>query len=171
MKLPPTFPDKYWQKFSHTPVEVRPHDPQSLIVTHKYIKTLKSITKDLPIEMIYHRGSTAWGIAGKGDIEIGLIPDHNCWFEVVVVLSQHYRGLGNLDEEYARFNDNFQGFEIETILMRGYTLTLDIALHEYMPKHPDVLAEYEQIKLKYTHSTREYNFQKDQFFRQIIPQL
>ena len=75
MKNPPPFPDSYWSKFSDDPVVIKPFDPGSKQIAQDYIKKLKALTSHLNVESIYHRGSTALGIAGKGDIEIGLIPN------------------------------------------------------------------------------------------------
>ncbi|MCD8484739.1 GrpB family protein [Candidatus Woesebacteria bacterium] len=124
MQLLPEFPDRYWLKFSEEPVEIVPYDAQAKTFAAEYEQKLQDLLKEYPVQ-IYHRGSTALEIAGKGDIEIGVIPDPEYWFEIIVFLAQQFQGLGNLDEEYARFNDVKDGFDIEIILMRGYTALLD----------------------------------------------
>jgi len=169
-QLPP-FPDRYWLKFSNEPVEIAPFNPRSEKVAEEYIYRLQTILVKFPVNDIYHRGSTALKIAGKGDIEIGVIPDENYWFEVIVDLSQHFHGLGNLDEEYARFNDRVDDFDIEVILMRGHTAKLDKKLHTFLLANTSLLNEYKQIKQDYCNSQREYNRQKDQFFRRVIERI
>lgn len=163
MKQLPKFPDRYWLKFSADPVELKPFDPKSKQIAQTYIKRLEKLTSSFEIQEIYHRGSTGLGISGKGDVEIGLILKEEYWFEVIVCLANQYEGLGNLDEDYCRFNDELDGFEIEIILMRGYTARLDKKIHEYLLAHPDLLKEYEEVKKEYRFSNREYNKNKDKF--------
>lgn len=169
-QLPP-FPDKYWLRFSETPVTVLPFDPKSLTVAQKYIQKLEPLFGPNQVQKIYHRGSTALQIAGKGDIEIGIIPAVDSWYETIVQLSQHYKGIGNLDDDYCRFNDFFVGAEIEIILMRGYTAQLDGKLHQYLRSHLEWLTQYEEVKRQNAFSKREYNRQKDLFFRQVIEEI
>jgi len=171
MKQLPPFSDRYWLKFSNDPVIIKPFDPLAVQVAQEYIQKLTVILGAFsPIEM-YHRGSTALKIAGKGDVEIGVLPNDDYWFEVLVRLSQYYKGLGNLDEEYARFNDQVGGFDIEIILMRRYTAELDKKLHGFLRANSELLDEYERIKRNYCHSQREYNLQKDSFFRRVINEI
>lgn len=173
MRQHPPFPDRYWLKFSHQPVTIEPFNPYATQVAQQYQEQLQQLLEDIPILHIYHRGSTALQIAGKGDIEIGVIPQDDFWFDAIIHLTNHFSGLGNLDDEYARFNDQLDGFDIEIILMRGYTATLDKALHKYLRMNPALLKEYEQLKQTHCHSQREYNQHKDQFFRrvtQLIPE-
>jgi len=167
MKQLPKFPDKYWLKFSDDPVKIIPFNTNSKKIARKYIEQLKKLTSSLSISAIYHRGSTALGISGKGDIEIGLIPKKNCWFETIILLTNHYKGIGNLDNDYCRFNDIFDGFDIEIILMRGYSAFLDKKIIKYLLANPELLKEYESVKKKYSFSKKEYNRHKDKFFRKV----
>jgi len=168
MKQLPLFPNRYWLKFETKPVIISDYDPRSTNIAKKYIQNISQILTDYPIDAIYHRGSTALQISGKGDIEIGIIPQADYWFDTIVFLSQHFRGLGNLDDDYCRFNDNIDGYDIEIILMKGYTAHLDQKLHEFLSSRPEFLREYEQVKQANAYSQREYNRQKDTFFRKII---
>lgn len=171
MKQLPAFPDDYWQKFSEEPVTILPFDPRSPSVAKKYLLKLNSILNNFPTITLYHRGSTSLGIAGKTEIEVGVLPGEDNWYQVIVYLSQQYKGLGNLDDEYCRFNDHFEGFQIEIILLRGYSAKLDLALHEYMSNNQQVLKEYEQLKHNSCHSKRVYYQNKDQFFRKVIERI
>ncbi len=61
-----------------------------------------------------------------------------------------------------------KGYEIEFIVLRGDEAELDHKLHAYLQAHPDVLAQYEQVKRDYAFSRREYQRHKDQFFAGVI---
>lgn len=168
MKQLPEFPERYWEKFDEEPVEIKAYDPESKAVAEAYVQKLERLLEDQEIVDIYHRGSSAWEVVGKGDVEIGVIPGDDRWFETVVKLANHYGEIGNVDEDYARFNDKSEGFGIEVILMRGYTAKLDKKLQGYMTSHPKLLKEYVRVKKKYRYSKREYQRQKDRFFRRVI---
>jgi len=109
MKQLPLFPNRYWLKFETKPVIISDYDPRSTNIAKKYIQNISQILTDYPIDAIYHRGSTALQISGKGDIEIGIIPQADYWFDTIVFLSQHFRSLRNLDDDSGGFNDNVDG--------------------------------------------------------------
>lgn len=171
MKQLPKFSENYWLKFSNDPVDIKPFDPKSIQIAKDYIHHLQIILKDFPIEHIYHRGSTYLSISGKGDIEIGIIPKASHWFQTIITLANHYQAIGNLDKDYCRFNDRFQKFDIEIILLRGYPAMLDRKLHNFLLEHTKLLTEYGNIKRKYSFSKRQYNINKDMFFRKVIKMI
>lgn len=174
MILPAEFPETYWQQMSNNPVELFPFDPQSRVIASKYQKKLAAVLQENSLSVnlqVYHRGSSSWGILGKGDIEIGIIPDPVDWFPLIISFSQYYKGLGNLDDEYCRFNDVFAGYEIEIILMKGKTAEIDLTLHEAMQHSEKLRLEYAAVKQKFAYSEREYNRAKDRFFRKVIVEL
>ena len=55
--------------------------------------------------------------------------------------------------------------------MRGHTAKLDKKLHTFLLANTSLLNEYKQIKQDYCNSQREYNRQKDQFFRRVIERI
>ncbi len=167
--IPPT-PENYFNKFSIKQVEIKPFDPESLNIANEYITLLQNLLRNFQVTII-HRGSTAMGISGKGDIEIGIYPDAQNWDSVIEVLKQHFGEPGNIEPDYVRFNDEKNGFEIEIILQKGENARIDRALTDYLKKHPDLLKEYEQLKLQYSYSKREYQIQKDKFLRRVIDSI
>lgn len=171
MKQLPKFPENYWLKFSNDPVDIKTFDPKSTQIAKDYIHQLQILLKDLSIEHIYHRGSTYLGVAGKGDIEIGITPKANHWFQSIVTLANHYQAIGNLDQDYCRFNDHFQKSDIEIILLKGYSAEVDRKLHKFLLEHPQLLIEYSNIKGKYSFSKRQYYINKDRFFRKVIKMI
>ena len=160
-------PDSYFEKFSDKPVYIKPYDPKSKQIAVEYIALLKNLLKEFDVKIL-HRGSTAFGIAGKGDVEIGIFPSKEDWKLVVSKLRERFGELGNIEDEYARFNDEKGGFEIEIILQKGETAKIDIALTNYLHGSPELLKTYEEIKKKYSYSKREYQIQKDKFLRSVI---
>jgi len=160
-------PKNYFDKFSDKPVKIIPFDPKSRVVAEKYIKKIELLLKNFKVE-ISHRGSTAFGIAGKGEIEIGVYPLEKEWNVVIETLTTYFGKVDNLEKNYARFNDCFEGFEIEVVLFKGYDATIDKRLTEYLKNSPEVLREYEKLKYKYAYSKKEYMIQKNKFLEAIV---
>lgn len=126
MKQLPQFSQRYFNKFSTKPVLLIPHDPKSKGIAEEYIDKLNNLIRNtFPDVEIVHRGSTAFGIIGKGDVELGLYVSQKDWYEVIIILINHYKGIGNLEKNYARFNDKYKGYEIEIILFSGYGVIFD----------------------------------------------
>lgn len=162
--------EKYFARYKDKPVQIKPYDPQTRILAGEYLAKLQTLISKWKIKPVL-RGSTAFGVAGKGEIEIGLYPKNKDWYDLVIFLINHFRGIGNLEADYARFNDLFKGQEIEIILMKGYQARVDKKLFEFLITHLKVLKEYEMVKRKYSFSKKEYMIQKHQFFDRIIKSL
>ena len=166
----PKFEKEYFQKFSTKPVTLKPYDPKSKVVAEKYIKKLTKLLDGFDVEII-HRGSTAFKISGKGDVEIGVYPAEKSWYQVLERLVNHYKGVGCLEKNYARFNDELDKFEIEVIVMKGHEATVDKKLTKYLLTNREILKKYEKLKKKYSFSKREYQIQKDKFLRKVVSQI
>lgn len=162
--------DDYFDKFSDKPVKIVRFNPKSRIVAGKYIKKIRSLLKNFEIEIL-HRGSTAFGIVGKGEIEVGVYLLEKDWEEVVETLKTHFGKVDNLEDNYARFNDFFDGFEIEIILLKGSDAVVDKKLNEYLKNSPEILKVYENLKNKYSYSKKEYMIQKNKFLEEIVKNL
>lgn len=167
MRPLPVPPPGYYERFKERPVTVKSFDPASRAVAQRYMERLGRMLDGLDAGLQL-RGSTAWGIAGKGDIEIGVFPGEGAWDNVIARLAQTFGLPPSLEENYARFNDNAEEFEIEIILLRGYEAEVDRRLSVYMPAHPDLLEEYAALKQRYCFSRREYQRHKDEFFAQVV---
>ncbi len=170
MKGLPKFSPIYFNRYDQHPVKFNPFNPQSTKVAQDYISALKKVLQKPHIHII-HRGSTAFKISGKGDIEIGIYPTQKEWPEILRLLQHQYKKINNLEDDYARFNDTFRNIDIEIILLKGHAATVDQKLHHHLLSHPHLLVEYELLKQKYSYSKREYQKRKDQFFRKVIRQL
>lgn len=171
MKNLPPFPTEYWQKFSDRPITVSAYDPRTAAVATACLKQLQQELTTYDQLAIYHRGSTAWQIAGKNDIELGVVSPAHIWKKVMADLTQLYGQPQNQEPEYARFNLMKHEYPIEIIVMGGYLAELDQKLHEYLQSHPELLRKYEECKYQFAYSSRVYHYQKDVFFRQVIAQI
>ena len=163
-------PNGYFTKYATTPVSILPFNPKSRITAERYIEKLAFLLTKFSAD-ISLRGSTLYGIAGKGEIEIGIYPPEKKWKEIIDMLKIHFGKIGTLEKNYARFNDVFDGFEIEVILLRGHDAFVDKKLTEYILHSPKILREYEKLKRKFSYSKREYMIRKNSFFEKIISTL
>jgi hypothetical protein len=170
MKDLPLLPDGYFDKFSTKPVKVKPFNPKSKIIAEKYIDLLKELLKEHNFKIL-HRGSTAYEISGKGDIEIGIYPSERDWNDVIVTLETKFGAAGNIEDDYVRFNTSSSGFDIEIILFRGMGAQIDVAKNQYLLEHKDILKKYEGLKKKYSYSKREYQHQKYKFLRKVVESI
>jgi GrpB-like predicted nucleotidyltransferase (UPF0157 family) len=161
---------KYYERFSTAPVVIKPFDARSRQVASDYAERLRALLDGLDVE-IHLRGSTAFGIAGKGDIEFGVYPEDKDWAKALGKLEGVYGEPGNCQENYVRFNDSLSDHEIEVIVLRGYEAVVDRRLADYLLEHPELLREYEQLKRNYAFSRREYQRQKDRFFRRVVASI
>lgn len=117
------------------------------------------------------RGSTLFEISGKGDIEVGLYVAKKDWHNLLMFLINYFKHIDNLEKDYARFNDKKDTIEVEIILFSGYAGHVDKKLTQYLLDHPTLLKEYETRKKRFAYSKREYQKQKDIFFREVIAQI
>lgn len=170
MKDLPKFTKDYFERFSTKPVLIKPFDPRALVAAEEYKKGLDKILLPFGLQA-FHRGSTYFCIAGKGEIEFGVYPNKEDWYKVLSAVINYYKGVGNLEKDYARFNDTFNGFEVEIILMTGHSAVVDQKLNEYLKSTPGLLKEYEEVKRKSAFSKRQYMVQKDKFLREVISQI
>jgi len=166
----PTTPPEYFEKFSNNPVEIKPFNPKSKDIARKYIEIIQKLLLGYEVQIV-HRGSTAFGISGKGDVEIGVYPNTEKWNLVIDKLKTLLGEPNNIEDDYVRFNTESEGFEIEIILQKGETARVDVALTEYMMNHTKLLKEYENVKSEYSYSKREYQIQKDRFLRKVIDSI
>lgn len=163
----PLLPDSYFNKFSTRPVVIKPFDPKSKVIAEKYINLLNKLFGVYEVRIL-HRGSTAYGIAGKGDIEVGVYPKEEDWSGVIDILKNEFGEAGNIEDDYARFNTISDGFDIEIIIQKGRAAQTDIARNQYLLEHKEILREYEDLKKKYSYSKREYQLQKYKFLRKVV---
>lgn len=164
------FSKTYFLKYSEKAVKIKPYNPLTGEIALEYCKIVDALLQEFGLHSKV-KGSTAYKIAGKGDIEIGVFPGAKLWPQVIEKLTTHYLKVANMEPNYCRFEDQFRGHEIEIICLKGHDAKVDQALSQYLLSHAQALKEYEQLKLKYCYSKREYTIQKDKFFREIIARI
>jgi len=162
-------PESYYEKFANKKVTIKPFNPETRKLADVYIKSLNEILGE-EIEVVL-RGSTLFGIAGKGEIEYGVYPGEDNWQNVFDKLKVKYGDVQNTDNNYARFNDVSGDTEIEIIMMKGRDAEVDKKLTAYLLEHKDLLKEYEGIKYQNCGSKKDYMIAKDKFFRRVIEMI
>jgi len=161
----------YFLKYKEKPVRLKPYDPQQEVVALRYLDEISKLTNSFDVKLLV-RGSTAFKILGKGDVEVGVYPKESDWQKVTEVLTEAYGSPNNVEPDYMRFNqESPEKYEIEIILMKGHEAEVDIKLTEYLMSHPELLKQYEKIKQESSHSKREYQIQKNNFLASIIRQM
>ena len=114
----PEFPDGYFERFSTDPVTLVPFDPATRQVAAKAVDQIEKLLT--PFEVTFeHKGSTRFAISGKGDIEIGVYPAEASWAGVLARLESRLGPPGRREEDYARYNEICEGFEIEITVLKG----------------------------------------------------
>lgn len=160
------FPEEYFLKYKTKPVKLKPFNPKQKRIANHYINKLRDLLKDFEVKLMI-RGSTAFEILGKGDIEIGVYPEEKDWKQVISKLKDFFGEPENVEKDYVRFNDKKKEIEAEIIVLKGYEAKVDMRLTEYLTTHSALLKQYIQLKKKYTFSKREYQRQKSKFFAEV----
>lgn len=169
MKPLDKFPDEYFLKYRQGPLKLHLYNPKQERVANYYIAKLRKLLGKKVGLMI--RGSTAFKILGKGEVEVGIYPKVSHWEGSIALLKRVFGNPENQEQNYLRFNDTYEGKQVEIILLKGYEAEVDIKLHEYLIAHPKLLKEYEDIKIKYCFSKREYQRQKSEFLARVISEI
>lgn len=164
------FPDEYFLKYKEKPVRLKPYDPKQQIIADYYLSKLQNIFKGQEVKLMV-RGSTAYKIMGKGEVEVGIYPQEKDWNKTKDLLTTTFGEPENVEENYMRFNDEHEGVEVEIIVLMGHEADVDIKLHQYLISHPDLLVSYEQVKRKNCFSKREYQRQKNIFLSEIVEKI
>lgn len=170
MKGFPEFSEEYFLQFSEKPVEILPFDQKTLEIADDYVRRIEDILSGLEVEVSV-RGAVAFKISGKGDVEVGIYTAEGDWEEVIARLTDFFGEPKKMEAEYVRFNDRYEKFHIEISAMRGGTAKIDRTLYRFFYANPSYISEYEEVKKKYSYSKREYQRQKDKFFRGVFENI
>jgi len=165
------FDANYFLKYKEKPVKLKPYDPQQEEVALRYLDKIGSLMEGIDIKLLV-RGSTAFRIFGKGDVEVGVYPLEKDWKKVAGILAKAYGDPDNVEPDYMRFNhESSEGYEVEIILLKGHEAKVDVKLTEYLMDHPELLKEYEEVKRKSAFSKREYQIRKNDFLTSVIHKI
>ncbi|MCX6783905.1 MAG: hypothetical protein NT141_02450 [candidate division WWE3 bacterium] len=164
------FTEDYFLKYSTKPVKIKPYDPQQTILGGFYISKISGYLKGIDAE-VKLRGSSLFKIAGKGEVEVGVYLDEANWDLAIKEISKYFGKPENIESNYVKFNDVYEGKENEIILLKGHEAEVDKKLHSYLVGHPKLLKEYAEVKKKYCFSKREYNIRKNDFLSSVISEI
>ena len=151
-------------------VKIIPYDPKVKKVFQKQQKEIQSLLG--PKTLVLHKGASAWGISGKGDLDI-YIPTTAEQF------ARYFEQLKEiLDEpgsyyplERVRWNKQVDGIETEIFLVnKDVPFWKDsLIFWEYIESHPETLEEYRKLKeAAEGMSTREYYRVKIEFYNKTL---
>lgn len=164
------FDIKYFDKYRTSPVKIKPFSSKQTRIAKKIITKLKEQLFEFEIKYMI-RGSTAFKISGKGEVEVGIYPKSTDWPKVIDNLVKIYGPLEQLEESYGRVNTIIDNVEVEIILLKDGEADVDIKLHRYMMSHPEILKNYEKLKVKNCYSKRQYMIAKNEFLTDIIEKI
>ena len=164
------FDDSYFEKYRTTPVKIRPFSPKQTKVGHQVLVNLKQQLIDFEIDYAI-RGSTAFEISGKGEVEVGVYPKPQDWQKVLAKLVEYYGPLEQSEADYARVNSEIDDTEIEIVIFKEHEAEVDKKLHRFMIDHPDLLKKYEQLKKDNCYSKRQYMIAKNNFLSDVVSSI
>ena len=143
-------------------IEIVPYTPQAKEVFQQQQAEIQSILGADAVEL--HKGATAWGISGQGDVDI-YVPVSISQFDSE--LDKLRGALGEPASVYphtrVRWNRTVAGMKVEIQLVNqdAEFYRNNVAFWDYLETHPTALAEYERVKAEAAGtSTREYYTRK-----------
>ncbi len=163
-------PEDFYDRYSESPVEIKPFDPLSKQRALVYGEQLNQFLAPYGVSAELF-GSTDLEIAGKGEWEFGIWLDDESWFPLLTALINHYRSIGFLAPDFARFNDVCDGTEVEIIATRGERATWNRTFMDYLRAHPEARRVYEQGKIAHAYSKRVYMRWKDSFIAEVLERI
>jgi hypothetical protein len=163
-------PREHFDKLSDKPIEIKPFDPESKRQSYQYLETLNEILPPFGASAELF-GSVELEIAGKGEWEFCVTLDDEQWYPVLTMLINHFGGIFVLTDDFAVFNDDWEGTPIEVIPLRGEAAQRNKAIMEFWRNNPAALKEYEQGKYEHANSKREYRWWKQNLIADILESL
>ena len=161
---------EHFNRLTEKPVEIKPFDPESKRQASFYLAGLNDILAPLGVSAELF-GSVELEIAGKGEWEFGIWLTDQQWYPLLIRLINHFGSIYTLTDDFALFNDDYNGTQVEVIPMRSETAEQNRAIMNYWRNHPAALKAYEQGKYQYVHSRREYYWWKSNLIADILESL
>lgn len=163
-------PREYFNKFSDKPVKIKPFDPESKQQALHYLARLNDLLVPfgLTAELF---GSVELEVAGKGEWEFAIYPGDQQWYPLLIHLINHFGAIYTLSDDFALFEDSYNGTSIEIIPMRGETAERNHAIMNFWRNNPVALKAYEQGKYQYAHAKRDYYWWKENLIADILEAL
>jgi GrpB-like predicted nucleotidyltransferase (UPF0157 family) len=168
-----SIPKVWFKKFSKTKkVKIVKFNPRILKLVEEFsTKLAKLLGKRVEIE---HRGSTALGISGHGEVDLYLRVKNRKDFQgAFAKLKKRFGEPGSYypREPRARFNYVYKGVEFEQMLVLHKTIDeIEGRLFfYYLKSHTELLPEYEAIKRKYAKVSKyKYQIEKHKFIHNVL---
>jgi len=164
------FDTAYFEKYKTKPVKIKPFSSKQTLIAKKIISQLKEQLPEFKITYLI-RGSTAFKISGKGEVEVGVYPQPMDWNMVIEKLVKIYGPLEQSEDNYGRVNTTIDKVEVEIILLKDHEANVDIKLHRYMMSNPEILKDYEKLKKDNCYSKRQYMIAKNEFLADVIEKI
>lgn len=160
-------PKKFFEQFGDKPVDLKPFDPQSLNAAYEYLHQLNEFLNSWNVKAELF-GSTPLRIAGKGEFEYAVFLQTKNWYDVITALARRYKNVWTILSDIVVLTDTYQGHSVEIIALRGHRAKINKAIMDALSSDPVLLKAYEELKFKYAHSKKEYYYQKNKFFRDLL---
>lgn len=153
-------------------VKIVPYNPKITQIFKKQQAELQSI---LGLDaVVLHQGASAWGISGKGDVDIFIPVGSNNFGIYFEKMKLTLGEPGSRDNERIRWNRQVEDIKVEIFLVNQDMDSYrdNITFWDYIETHPDVLEEYRKIKEEAEGtSTREYYTRKVNFINSILQSI
>ena len=163
-------PREDYNRFADKPVAIKPFDAASKQQALHYLARLNVLLAPFGVVAELH-GSVALEIAGKGEWEFALWLTDQQWYPVLIALINQFGSIYALTDDFALFEDNENGRNIEVIPMRGEAAKQNQAVMNFWRTDPAALQAYEQGKSQHAHAKRDYYWWKDNLIADILESL
>lgn len=151
-------------------VVIIPYDPKVKKIFEKQKKEIQDLLG--PESTVLHEGASAWGISGKGDVDIYVPVPVNNFKDTFEKLKHSLGEPGSYyPDERVRWNKEMADVEIEIFLVnQDADFWKDsLVFWEYIKSHPETLEEYRKLKEEAAGtSTREYYARKTEFINKVL---
>lgn len=149
-------------------VKIYPYDPKTSEIAQEIIKTIKQTYPNLVVE---HMGASALKISGQNDLDIFAFSDPKDFGKYLPGLTKLFREPLHKHETFCEWKFKKDGFDVEFYLTArdSKTMQRQIETFENLKNNPDLLKEYEQLKLSMNgKSFKEYQEKKYEFYHKIL---
>lgn len=154
-------------------VKIIPYDLRVKVIFQQQKSELENILGN-DVEIL-HKGASAWGISGKGDVDIYIPVSVEVFDEYFERLKQVLGEPGSYyHNERVRWNRHIDNVEIEIFLVNhdAQFYKKNMLFWNYIETHPDVLEAYRKIKEEANNTTtKEYYTRKVIFINKIMKSI
>lgn len=164
---------KYIEKYKDKPNKIAPFNPQTRKIAEQYTARIDKLLAGYEHQTLL-MGAVAFGIAGKKDIDIGVYTDEKNWKYILNLIKEEFGDPEAEEKDFARFiivDQRNSGYEVEIHVYKGYEGELEMKLTKFLKYNKKLTKELEKIKTNFAYSKKEYQWQKNKFYRKVIDQL